>query len=180
MATFLLNLGLEMNLRGRWNETAILYAIRNGHTDMVKVLLEFGASLDIKLMKGTIPRTMLRESQPEVLHTVRKRKVIALPDSAVPGAPARALLIAWGFGEDETEPVLPVESVKTLVENENFVVCEFVRNCAKRLSRSESEFAAEHVHLHAELPWYKVLKPEDAAFLVGTPVVNPDSRLRDI
>ena len=166
--------------RDKWNETALFYAIRNGHTEIVKLLRELGASLDVKSTNRITPCTLLEESQPEVLRTARKRKATAYRDSAVPGAPARALLTEWEYGEDEKEPVLPVESIKALVENEDFVVCEAVQNCAKRLRRSEREFAAEHAHLHAALPWYEVLTPQDAADLVGIPVLNPGSRLPGI
>ena len=77
----------------------------------------------------------------------------------------KALLAKWELEEDDNESVLPSESVKTMVENEDFVGCKAVHNCANRLRRSEREFAAERIHL--------------AADLVSIPVVNPDDRLRD-
>ena len=38
------------------------------------------------------------------------------------------------------------------------VVCAAVHNCARRLRRSEREFAYDHAHLHAKLPWYSQVR----------------------
>ena len=49
-------------------------------------------------------------------------------------------------------------------------MCECVKNCAKRLRRSEKEFAVDHANLHSEMPWYQNLIAKDAANLVSVVV----------
>ena len=57
---FLLNLGFEPNFPDDVNETAVFYAVRNGHKDVTCMLSERGASLDMASTEGLCrPRSML-------------------------------------------------------------------------------------------------------------------------
>ncbi|CAE7836624.1 unnamed protein product [Symbiodinium sp. CCMP2592] len=187
MVTFLLNLGFEPNFQDNIKETPIFYAVRHGHKEITSLLIERGASLDVVSTAGLSPRNMLSDSQPDMLQTTRKRKAADSPDVSCPGASARSLLTKWEWGQDEEEepqdekePVLEKASVDIVAENDEYYVCAAVHNCAKRLRRSEREFAGDHAHLHTGHPWYGELQLKDASSLVGVPLVLTNNRLAAI
>ena len=69
------------------------------------------------------------------------------------------------------EPIIEKSQHNTVVEIRNTgCASESVKDCAKRLPRSEREFAVDHAHLHSEMPWCENLTAKDAATLVGVAV----------
>ena len=68
------------------------------------------------------------------------------------------------------EPTMEKSQHNVVGGNQEHWVCESVKDCTKRLRRSEKEFAVDHANLYSETPWYENLTAKDAATLVGVVV----------
>ncbi|CAE7883585.1 rplO, partial [Symbiodinium necroappetens] len=127
------DLGFEVNFPNDINETAIFYAIRNGHKDGTRMLIERGASLDVISTEVLCPCSMFCDSQPEILNTTRKGKRLT------PQTIRARMGEEEEEGEDEDEPITGKRSDNIGVQNDEYFACAFVHNCAKRLRRSERD-----------------------------------------
>ena len=177
MVRFLLNLGFEVNFRDCWKETALFYAISNSHMDIVNVLVEHGASQLVKSKKlNKTPRELLKAKNQLVPDTRKRPRPSPTPPSPCPAALARSRLaiFEWQKEESATEPSVEKAEDHVVVESEDFFVSDAVKDCAKRLRRSEREFAVDHADLHAAQPWCEHLTVKEAAKLVGVPAEVTD------
>ena len=71
MMRFLLNHGFEVSFTDRWKKTAIFYATRSKHAEVVRLLVEHGANIVAKSDLGVTPRRLLRDRPEEFLEGIR-------------------------------------------------------------------------------------------------------------
>ena len=83
MMKLLLNLSLELNCQDDWEDTPELDAITAGHRQVIELMIERGALLHAVSTHGKIAHELLKEFQPDMLQTSRKRKA---SDCAAMGA----------------------------------------------------------------------------------------------
>ncbi|CAE7325281.1 unnamed protein product [Symbiodinium sp. CCMP2456] len=141
--------------------------------DVVNVLIEHGASVLVKSKRSNpTPRDLLKAQRRHVQETRKRSRPSPTPQSSCPGAAARSrfAIFEWQTENSMHEPIIDKSQHSTVVENEDYWVCESVKDCAKRLRRSEREFAVDHANLHSEMPWCETLTTKDAATLVGVVV----------
>jgi ankyrin repeat protein len=106
----LIDEGVDVNTKYRYNATAIFYACDHGHVEVVKVLLEKGADLTVKdtfygftpLMLATSPAQKKKPEHTEIARLLIAKgapgKELALTNAAASGdaALARAILDSGG------------------------------------------------------------------------------------
>ena len=105
MMKLLLNLSLELNFQD-WEDTPELDAIRAGHRQIIELMIERGALLHTVSTHGKIAHELLKEFQPDMLQTSRKRKA---SDCAAMSPSELGLLTHWELGSDDTGPIVPPE-----------------------------------------------------------------------
>ena len=167
----LLDLGSQVNWRDSWRETALLYGITNFHTEVVSFLIEHGASVLVQSNNQT-PQALLTAQSRPMPETRKHPRPSPTPQSSCPAAAARSRLaiVEWQKEDSVHEPIIEKSQHNVVVENQEYWVCESVKNCAKRLRRSEREFAVDHANRHSEMPWCQNLTAKDAANLVSVVV----------
>ncbi|OLP79172.1 hypothetical protein AK812_SmicGene40568 [Symbiodinium microadriaticum] len=175
---FLLNLGFEINWRDNARKTALFFAIEKGHLEVADYLIERAASLWVRSNKVT-PHSMLKKlgrKPPE-----RKRKLASpTPSCICPSAATRSRFSQWEWKYDEDEPQIDRKEDNVLVETPQYFVCSTVTDCAKRLRRSELEFAGDHAHLHQDTTWYPQVTTQQAAALVNVRMDDEKEHLKVI
>ena len=68
----------------------------------------------------------------------------------------------------------------SFAEQLRYFVCSTVTECAKRLRRSELEFAGDHAHLHQDATWYPEVTTQQAAALVNVRMDDENEHLKVI
>ncbi|CAE7873193.1 ANKRD65 [Symbiodinium microadriaticum] len=176
---FLLNLGFEINYRDNARKTALFFAIEKGHLEVADYLIERAASVRVRSSNKVTPHSLLKKlgrKPPE-----RKRKLASpTPSCICPGAAARSRFAQWEWKYDEAEPEIDRREDNVLVETPQYFVCSTVTECAKRLRRSELEFAGDHAHLHQDATWYPEVTTQQAAALVNVRMDDENEHLKVI
>jgi len=98
----LLDEGVDVNTKFRYDATAIFYACDAGNVDVVKVLLDKGASLDLKdTFYGFTP--LMLAASPARKKTPAHKEVVKL--LIAKGAPGKELALGAAVGDEDAEMV---------------------------------------------------------------------------
>ena len=72
---YLLNLGINVNLKDKEGNTALHYAVRKGQIRIIKKLIQRGADINIPDFKKKKTPVMLAKNNPEILEIFRKKGI---------------------------------------------------------------------------------------------------------
>ena len=72
---FLLNLGINVNLKDKEGNTALHYAVRKGQIRIIKKLIQRGADVNIPDFKKKKTPVMLAKNNPEIMEIFRKKGI---------------------------------------------------------------------------------------------------------
>ena len=72
---YLLNLGINVNLKDKEGNTALHYAVRNGQIRIIKKLIQRGADINIPDFKKKKTPAMLAKNNPEILEIFRNKGI---------------------------------------------------------------------------------------------------------
>jgi ankyrin repeat protein len=71
---YLLNLGINVNLKDKDGNTALHYAVKKSQTRIIKKLLQRGADINIADYRRKKTPVMLAKNNPEILEIFRKKE----------------------------------------------------------------------------------------------------------
>ena len=125
MAEFLLEDGVDLNKVARDGGTALHAAAHQGHSEVLSILMAYGASLTARLTDGRLPidlaaneaiRVLIHDEPSRRMDHGHKRAVI--PDPDVEQASKRPRLEGEGGGEGESSAPASASASATLTAEE--------------------------------------------------------------
>ena len=110
----------QVNYRDNNRKTALFFAITYNHWQVVNLLVEHGASLDVRSASGQTPRSMLKAASQNIPERKRKR-ASPTPDSACPDAPTRIRFALWEWGQEDSDPQIERTADNVIIENAEYL-----------------------------------------------------------